>query len=367
MAAELAFHMVLPAAAPDAPADAEVRVLAIGDPHFQMKNLDTVAVFVERTLDAVRAHAPAFVVVLGDLLHDHEKVHSTVMARAHAFIAALADLAPVYVLVGNHDMIDQHQFLTENHWMTAMKRWDPARVAVVDRGAVRATALGTCVFVPYVPPGRFVEALDAIAPAWRDAALIFCHQEIRGCKMGAVVSEVGDAWDPRFPVLIAGHIHDKQRPQPNVFYTGSSLQHAFGESTDKTLALLRLTRVRGARVALTVEPIDLGMPAKRIAYATVDEMPAFDRFPKNPDDQLRITVSGDRAAFLTYRKTKHYAALVARGIKVFHKPARRAEPEDLGATTAPERRGVEDILADLVRENNDPRVAELFRAVRTAV
>ncbi len=35
-----------------------------------------------------------------------------------------------------------------------------------------------------------------------------------------------------FPLVISGHIHSEQRPQKNIFYPGSVIQHALGESED---------------------------------------------------------------------------------------------------------------------------------------
>ncbi len=45
-------------------------------------------------------------------------------------------------------------------------------------------------------------------------------------------------WDHSFPLVISGHIHSEQRPQKNIFYPGSVIQHAFGESEDNGLLLL---------------------------------------------------------------------------------------------------------------------------------
>ncbi len=53
--------------------------------------------------------------------------------------------------------------------------------------------------VPYVPPGRFVEALNIIDNEWwKNVNCIFAHQEFYGCKMGAIESIEGDKWDHSF-------------------------------------------------------------------------------------------------------------------------------------------------------------------------
>ena len=43
-------------------------------------------------------------------------------------------------------------------------------------------------------------------------------------------------WMKDYPNIISGHIHDRQQPQPNIFYTGASLQTSFGDSSDKTIS-----------------------------------------------------------------------------------------------------------------------------------
>ena len=87
-----------------------------------------------------------------------------------------------------------------------------------------------------MPPGRFHEALGT--KKWTDATCIWAHQEFYGCKMGAIVSVEGDKWDLHSPLVISGHIHSKQRPQENVYYSGSAMQHAFGESEKNIIAYI---------------------------------------------------------------------------------------------------------------------------------
>ncbi len=41
-----------------------------------------------------------------------------------------------------------------------------------------------------------------------------------------------------FPLVISGHIHSEQRPQKYIFYPGSVIQHAFGESEDNGLCII---------------------------------------------------------------------------------------------------------------------------------
>ena len=59
--------------------------------------------------------------------------------------------------------------------------------------------------------------------------------------MGAIVSEIGDKWNLKNPNIISGHIHSNQKIQDNIYYTGSAMQNAFGES-EKNIMNLKLSR-----------------------------------------------------------------------------------------------------------------------------
>jgi DNA repair exonuclease SbcCD nuclease subunit len=56
--------------------------------------------------------------------------------------------------------------------------------------------------------------------------------------MGAIVSKDGDEWNEEFPQIISGHIHDNQTPQKNIYYTGSPLQHAFGDTDKRVVCII---------------------------------------------------------------------------------------------------------------------------------
>ena len=328
-----------------------VTVLAIGDPHFKVNTLDEMRVYTNRIIQAITQTHPSFVVVLGDLLHDHEKIHTKVLNDAYSMIHRIRELVPVYVIVGNHDYINNSQFLTTNHWMNAMKEWE--NVTIVDTGYVLNTRYGKFVFCPYVHPGRFMEALDLIDTEWKSARIIFCHQEIRGCKMGAIISVEGDPWDETYPLVISGHIHDKQRIQKNVFYTGSSVQHAFGESHDKTISYCTVEKI------IKLEKIDLGLSSKRIVYASVSDLETL-RLPleKNSTDQVRITLTGSADEYKTLRKTKRYKDMLKdRRIRIVYKET----PTD---TVVPDKylqKSFSTILYELVEEQDCEMICALYK------
>ena len=98
------------------------------------------------------------------------------------------------------------------------------------------------VFLPFIPTGRFVEALDSDDEPWKDADMVFAHQEFRGAKMGAKISEEGDEWKEDWPSVISGHIHDRQILR-NIYYTGSCLHNDFSDiNTKKFVSLLDVSQ-----------------------------------------------------------------------------------------------------------------------------
>src|SRR5579885_970152 len=97
--------------------------LVIGDQHFSLSNYSTCELFIEKVCDTIKKREPSFCVLLGDLLHTHERLHTCCKNLAEKFIEKVSDLVETYVLVGNHDMISNTQFLNDNHWLNPMKKW----------------------------------------------------------------------------------------------------------------------------------------------------------------------------------------------------------------------------------------------------
>jgi DNA repair exonuclease SbcCD nuclease subunit len=324
---------------------AGISVLTIGDPHFRIDNLDDISLYISRIESLVKNEKPNFVVVLGDLLHCHEQIHTTVLNKAYMFINKIRKYTPVYILVGNHDYINNSQFLSDNHWMNALKEW--SNVFVVDKGMVYNTPFGKFIFCPYVFPGKFVEALNIIDKDWKTARSIFCHQEFYGCKMGAIISSEGDKWDADNPFIISGHIHDKQRIQDNIFYTGSSIQHAFGESQDKTITMCHFSN------NIIVESVDLNLPRKKIVYMDMDNITEFD--PPISNNKLRITLSASYEELKVFKKSKKYKELIKKNIKIVYRPTITNEH-----TSNIVSENFYDILYSLIKKEKNEQMLQLY-------
>jgi DNA repair exonuclease SbcCD nuclease subunit len=339
------------------------RILVIGDPHFRIDNVPEVELFIELTEKLARERSPDFIVILGDVLHTHERLHTIPLNLAYDFIKRLSIIAFTYVLVGNHDYIQNQQFLTQNHWMNAMKAW--ANVCIVDQVEKKEESDQKFIFCPYVPNGRFEEALNTL-PGWETATCIFAHQEFYGCKMGAIVSVEGDPWNEDFPLVISGHIHSKQRPQKNILYTGSALQHAFGES-EKNI-LLFCSFIPGKDPVF--EEIDLGLPRKKIVYMDMDKVETYVA-PKT-DDDLKLSLTGSYEEFKAFKKTEKFKELTKEGVKVVFKANKKPCCEEGGGEGEIQQgeklksRSTADfksILYDLIIETKDSNLYEQYELV----
>jgi len=344
-------------------------VLFIGDPHFQISNIPEVDLFLSKIKQLAEEKKPDLIVIAGDILHTHERLHTVALNKAYDLVNAMKAISKTYILVGNHDYISNQQFLTDNHWMNGMKAWD--NTVIVDK-VVEETIKGEkFVFVPYVPPGRFVEALDTLeSNKWNDASCIFAHQEFAGCKMGAIVSVEGDKWSLEDPHVVSGHIHSRQMPQANIYYSGSAMQHAFGESEKNIIAFFEFS---DRKHSLT--EIDLGLPRKKIVYMDVEDIENY-KVPVT-EDQIKVTLTGNYEQFKALKKTKKYKELLEDGTKVVFKPKKLTKKDgvDGGEDKGKEEGGSSEetpivsgtdfkaILSNIVTEEKNPYLSRAFELI----
>ena len=231
-------------------------ILAIGDLHFRGKDERMIKNVISFFLDLIRDKSPTHVVILGDILHDHEKVEVVAMNLALDFFSKILEyefVEKLIILVGNHDFYNNMVFLENKHWLNGLKQWK--KTLVIDYPISLKVKELQIVCVPYVPPGRLTEALDLVSN-WKFADIIFGHQEIQGAKMGAFESENGDRWESEYPLLVSGHIHDHQWLSDNMFYVGSSIYVGSSEHGEKVCVWIDDTG------KLTPLPISAAIPRK---------------------------------------------------------------------------------------------------------
>lgn len=302
--------------------EAAVTCLAIGDPHFKVSNVRETEQMCAALIKLAKERQPDFIVVLGDVLDRHEAIHVVPLRSCVEFLRGLMEVAPVIVLVGNHDRPNNSDFLSPYHPFTALKGWGE-RMKIVETTWESSFGGLDFVFVPYVPPGRFFDALnwkpdqpsepmEEGVENWKNASAIFAHQEFKGAKMGAIISEVGDPWPVNAPMVISGHIHDFQEVQPNLLYVGTPIQHAFGDTEDKTVSWFSFTKGEQPHH----ERIDLALPKKVIVRLTCAEVLDYTA-PHNRE--IKMIISGQPSDLKAIRKHPKVAQWRKEGIRVVYR------------------------------------------------
>ena len=284
----------------------KVTAFVVGDPHFKANSISRGKEFVEKLVEAIEKAKPTFIVLLGDTLDTHEIVKIFPHQLAHDLIERLRKIAPTFVLIGNHDLINASQYLTTNHIFNPFKKWKNVRI--VDKPLIHNFGEFTFVFCPYVPPGRFKEALDTLIGddnLWEFADCIFAHQEFKGCFLGrGIQSEKGDEWKEEYPPVISGHIHSEQQVGKNVHYIGSPVQHTYSEDSNKYVWEVTFEKEK----QFSVNKISLGIRQKKTYKTTIKNLEKFNP-EKHKKKDVKLVVLGTRDELSAFRKSQKYKEL----------------------------------------------------------
>ena len=357
-----------------------MKILAIGDPHFKVDNVEETKIFTDNlSLFLSQNTDIEIIVVLGDVLHNHEKLHTFALNNAINFFSMLVShKRKCYCLVGNHDATSNTIFLTDNHWMNVLKGWDG--LTIVDHPIIEfINETDFITLCPYVPDGRFTEALSHIVSTtkmsdtnirindWKGSKCIFSHQLFDGIKMGAIMAQNVEEWKEEYPFCINGHIHENQRPQDNLYIPGSAMQEGYGDMTDKIVALITLNEGLGSSDESKIpqiDEIDLNVKRKKIIYTTVDEIDTIQsKLEKNENIDYKIVVKGSDAELKALKNSSKYKdALEINNVKKISFKTTWKENEKLDDKISLEDDFVE-CLQTLVSKEDDPYLSSLYEHI----
>ena len=334
-----------------------MKAIIIGDPHFKVGNVPESEEMTRKLVEVAKERQPKFIVCLGDILHRHETIHVSPLMRAEHMIKELSKIAPTFLIIGNHDRPNNSNYLTDEHPFNSLKDWD--NTYIVDKVMDVHIDDKRYILVPYVPPGKFEDALNTLDNPWfRDMnnndpnfvkPIIFAHQEFYGAKMGAIKSQAGDKWSLDKPLVISGHVHDYDRLQENMIYVGTPIQSAWGESLNKAVSLFTF----GDNYSWEEERIDLGLIKKVIVYLKPEDVE--DYVP--PEDKLvKLVIRGDDASIKMTAKLEKIKELKRKGINVVFKTLMSSGKEDNKKLFI--RMGYKDSLYSTV--NKDPDQLKWF-------
>jgi DNA repair exonuclease SbcCD nuclease subunit len=341
-----------------------VRVIAIGDLHLKATTPSKSDLVLSRLTEKIVGLKPDIVVLLGDILDTHEKIDMLTQNKAVAFIKHLASMKTgageslqVIVIIGNHDRPNSTEFLTDNSCFFSLKRIMP-NLHIADHVLSLSWAVPGIkdtmrfVFVPFVLPGKFHQALDTLREKVMDPAhrpyTIFCHQEFKGVSMGRTKSKIGDEWPEENPLIITGHIHTFQQTQPNIICAGTPYQmsrsddspkgiivadYAFGKVPDIKLVELGIQKM----VTLTLKPSEV------------------DSFIPPENCEVQVDIRGTPEEIKALNKSNIASKLRARGISVSLSPV----PEKVSIN--PDNKPLKTIIIEMI--SNNPELLKVYNKI----
>lgn len=189
-------------------------LLIIGDTHF--KKYDC-----EFDVPPKYYNKNTYLVLLGDILHTHDKIDMFCLKSAISFIEEMSlHFLKVIIIIGNHDRPNNKVFCEKDvHPFNGLSH--NKKVIIVDVPIIFDEML----FVPYVEDGRFMECLEKydMIKTIEDKSIkvVFAHQNFKNAKFNElIVSDCTEEYPLHFPLCISGHIHVEQTVQSNLKYCG---------------------------------------------------------------------------------------------------------------------------------------------------
>lgn len=270
------------------------KILAVGDIHVKRQHIKTSILFKDKLIKLCLANEFDMVVLLGDAANDFEKMHIQCWSVLVDMFKDLNKLGiPIKYIVGNHDMLNNQVYMnsSENffHIFNELENVEVHSSISSDSDFI---------YCPYVPVGRFNESIEKIDD-FASKKIIFAHQEFFGSKMGAIKSRHGDKWNKNNPLVVSGHIHERDWLQDNILYVGSPYDTAYGSTTKKTVELITIEDSG----EIATKTLDMDMP-KKISIETNCEN--FANIENNDKDYVRIVLKDSEEKIKILKKTSIY-------------------------------------------------------------
>lgn len=279
----------------------KMKILVIGDTHFKEGNSNSTNIMYRSIESMLDDDSFDLIVLLGDIYHDHNIMRVGVNRRVCDFILMLCSHVRVFILVGNHDIRNNSCYLPEEHTLYHLKHIN-SNVRIIDRPVTENILGHNFTFCPYVPVGRFMEALSTTS--WKDSKLIFCHQEIRGVVINKISSISGDQWNPKYPTLVCGHIHSRQELD-NVHYVGTPYSQDFSDIGTKSISIYE---IQGDSINLTYR--ELGVPSHlRFECEAPKFIELINSIVQPPGSKIRINVRGTKSQLDKLNIRKHVKSM----------------------------------------------------------
>ncbi len=332
---------------------ASLQILCIGDCHIRKNNLPDIETFLNELKQHLSEKKYDVIVIMGDTLHTHEMVHSPSFKMAYKYFKLVSSFAMTFILIGNHDYINNSQFLSTEHPFIMLNE---PNIMVVDTLKEFNKNSVKLLFCPYVPDGRFIEALKNSSNDFKTYDMIFGHQLLNGAKMGAITASKIEEWKEDYPLVVSGHIHGKQIVQDNLHYVGSCLQHSYGDSADKSISCYE---VDFKDKSITYEEIYLDLPIKKIIYAdekTINE--CEEKIKTNlKNTRYKIVLTISQEVIRVFKKSSLYESLSKKAKISFRTDIQNKttiiDNANENTTTTAKKVNFHDILKELIKDDEN--------------
>lgn len=347
-----------------------LRILALGDAHFTKDNTIEIDAYLTALSKFLAEHVNEIdiIVSMGDVLHTMSRIHTVPLNLAVKYFRMLT-IKPLYLIVGNHDMVSNWTFLTEDHWLNVVKYWQG--VTVIDNVVIETINQVKIVFCPYVPDSRVIEALNTKGDEWKNADAIFSHVSVKGANTGNMIMKDCDEWKAEYPPLISGHIHLPQKIGSNVYYTGSIMQVTTDEASNKRIFSITIKPQNKDPTKLIVKEINLYLPRRERLYIEMEDIEEF-KFPSEPNVKYTLYINANKEDFRSFLKGSTYQRLLKfpqldRGEQGIKFKARQEEISE-SKQRIKESKGTKvqrfnDLLRQSVERENDPLLTSLYNHI----
>jgi len=334
-----------------------VLTVIIGDLHFKKDSPTITDVVISKITEEIKRIKPDLVVFLGDILDTHDKIDMKTQNTVIRWIKKIAAMdITVVLVVGNHERPDGTSFLTEDSSLFCFKGLPNIYVAdrVLDlkwddkpgsKDKIRF------IFVPYVPPGTFHDALDTLEEkviGGSFVSAIFCHQEFRGVQMAGYTSKGGDEWPETNPLIISGHIHKYQVVRGNILYPGTPHQQSYADDGKKGIVIANFTFGQSPAISF----LELDIRKKKIIKLKPGEI---DSFVPPPNCDLQVDICGNSNEIKHLNETGIITKMRAKGINVSLSTEKVFNPGN------PQNKPFKELLTDMLA--TDQEAKEVFNSI----
>jgi DNA repair exonuclease SbcCD nuclease subunit len=350
-----------------------INILCIGDPHLRIEDYEDITIYFDQLLSIFEQiisnmNQLDYIIILGDVLHNHSIVHTQSLNLALQFFNMCKSFAKTFCLVGNHDYINNDQFCTTNHWMNSCKEWDNNFI-VIDKPETFIKNNIQITLSPYIPDGKFINALETTELSFLNSDIIFGHQLLNGAKMGAIIENSVEEWKDEYPLLISGHIHSVQKVKHNLQYLGSSRYVGYGDTTKKYCRFIKIKK-ENAETKIELKYIRIYLPIKQTFTILLNESFLSDNFVNDYLNELKVKFKGKQVKLIfkgshniikSFKQTSYYKSISNENKIVFKiTTPLLSNQNEINTTTISTTKSFVEILKKQI-ENGGEEMMELYK------